>query len=341
MVTFDIKEHNKVYIKSIKFIGNKQVSSRTLIGVMQTRPWSLLSYVSERGVLQRDILDTDIERLGAYYRDKGYMDSVIGSPNITLEKDGFHITIPVNEGLRYKIESVVLSGDLIKGYKREIEDKLETKRNEYFSGDKIRHDMNLVKSVYMNRGYAKVEVTPRVKRSSESHTIAVDLEIRKFGIVRIGRIYITGNVRTRDYVIRREMKISEGDIFNAKLIQDSQIALKRLDYFKNIEIIPVATSQPNVMDLNVKITEKQTGTISFGGGYSTQDGLFVTGQIQQKNLDGTGQYLGLQAMVAQDAQFYMLSYTKPWIFDTRFSGGFDIYDWMRGLPGFYGQHLRN
>ena len=140
------------------------------------------------------------------------------------------------------------------------------------------------------------------------------------------------------------MVISEGEIFNAKAIQDSQYALRRLDYFKDVQIVPVATAQANVMDLNVKITEKQTGTISFGGGYSTQDGLFVTGQIQQKNLNGTGQYLGLQAMVAQDAQYYMLSYTKPWLFDTRFSGGFDVYDWIRGYQDFtqnsYGIKLR-
>lgn len=344
VVTFDIKEHKKVYIKSVKFIGNKQLSSRTLSGEMQTKPWSLLSYITTRGVLQRDILDTDIQRLNAYYRDQGFMDAEVGSPKITLEKDGFHITIPVHEGTRYKIGSATLSGDLIKGYKSKIKDKLETKPKEYFSGDKIRDDMNLIKNVYMNLGYAKVEVNPQVKRNTESHTMDINLNIKKYGIVRIGRIYITGNVKTRDYVILRELKISEGDIYNAKEINDSVLALRRLDYFKNVEIIPVATSQPGVMDLNVKITEKQTGQISFGGGYSTEDGAFVTGQISQKNLAGTGQYLGVQAMVAQDAQYYMLSYTKPWLFDTRFSAGFDIYDWLRGYQDFdetsYGIKLR-
>ncbi len=344
IVTFDIKENSKVYVKVIKFTGNSQVKSSKLIGQMQTRPWSLLSYVTDRGVLQRDILDTDIERLNAYYRDNGYMDAVVGSPDITLEKDGFHITIPVNEGTRYKIESSVVSGDLISNHKSLIEDKMETKANEYFSGDKIRHDLDLIKNVYMNKGFAKVEVDPRIKRNSVTHSIEINLYVKKFGIIRIGRIYVTGNTRTRDYVIRRAMKITEGDIFNAKAIQDSLFALRRLDFFKNVDIVPVPTSRPNVMDLNVKVTEKQTGTISFGGGYSTQDGLFVTGQIQQKNLNGSGENLGLQAMVAQDAQYYMLSYTKPWIFDTRFSGGFDVYDWLRAYQDFavdsYGVKLR-
>ena len=344
VVTFDIKEHKKVYIKSIKFIGNKHLSSSTLTSEMQTRPWSLLSYITTRGILQREILDTDIERLNAYYRNEGFMDAEVGSPKITLEKDGFHITIPVHEGKRYKVESVMVSGDLIKGYKTKIQDKLEMKSKEYFSGDKIRSDLNLIKNVYMNLGYAKVEVDPQVKRNSESHTIDVNYNIKKNGIIRIGRIFITGNVKTRDYVIRRELKISEGDIYNAKEINDSVLALRRLDYFKNVEIIPVATSRPRVMDLNVKITEKQTGQISFGGGYSTQDGAFITGQVQQKNLAGTGQYLGVQAMVAQSAQYYMLSYTKPWVFNSRFSAGFDIYDWLRGYQDFdetsYGIKLR-
>ena len=344
VVTFDIKENEKVYVKAIKFTGNKHIKSSKLIGQMQTRPWSLLSYVTDRGVLQRDILDTDIERLNAYYRDNGYMDATVGSPDVTLKKDGFHIAIQVDEGERYKIKSVTVSGDLVDDYKTKIEDKLETKAHEYFGGDKVRHDLDYIKSVYMNKGYAKVEVDPRIKRDAAAHTIAIDFFVKKYGIIHIGRIFITGNVKTRDYVIRRVLKIAEGDIFNAKAIQDSTYALRRLDYFKDVEIVPVATSKPNVMDLNVKITEKQTGTVSFGGGYSTQDGLFVTGQIQQKNLNGTGEYLGIQAMVAQSAQYYMLSYTKPWVFDTHFSAGFDVYDWIRGYQDFmvnsYGVKLR-
>ncbi len=326
VVTFDIAENKKVYIKSVKFIGNKQMSSHKLIGEMQTRKWSLLSYVSERGTLQRDILDTDIERLNAYYRDKGFMDAVVGPPKITLEKNGFHITIPVHEGTRYKIDSAVVSGDIISGFNHVAKKKLETKAKEYFSGEHIRHDINLIKQYYTDKGYAKVEVEPLIKRDNAKHSVVVDFHIKKLGIVQIGRVFITGNVKTRDYVIRRELKVAEGDTFSSKNIEDSRLALKRLDFFKSVEIVPVPTAQPNVMDLNVKVVEKQTGTISVGGGYSTLDGLFAMGQIQQKNLNGTGQYLGLQALVAQSAQFYQLSYTKPWLFDTRFSGGFDIYD---------------
>lgn len=344
VVTFNIVEHKKVYVKSIKFIGNKQISSRTLQGEMQTKPWSLLSYVSERGTLQRDILDTDIERLNAYYHDIGFMDASVGSPTVTLEKNGFHIKIPVHEGVRYKVKSVRLSGDLISGYKTKIEKKLKTKANQYFSGANIRNDLKFIKSFYTDKGYAKADVEPMISRDNTAHTIAVDFHVQKFGVVHIGRIFITGNTKTRDYVIRRELKIAEGDTFNSKAIEDSQLALKRLDFFKSVEIVPVSTSQPNVMDLNIKVVEKQTGTISVGGGYSTLDGLFVMGQIQQKNLYGTGQYLGLQAMLAQDAQFYQLSYTKPWLFDTRFSGGFDIYDSVMFYQDFawqtYGIKLR-
>ncbi len=344
VVTFNITEHKKVYIKSIKFIGNKHLSTHTLMGEMETKPWSLLSYISTRGILQRDILNTDIERLDQYYHDHGYMDAVVGSPEITLKKNGFHIRIPIQEGKRYKIASCILSGDLIKGYKKNIEKKLETKPNQYFSGDKIRHDLNLIRNYYMNKGYAKVEVAPRVKPNVASHTIDVDLHITKFGIVHIGRIFITGNIKTRDYVILRAMTIAEGDVFSAKGIRDSEAALKRLNYFKSVEIIPVSTAQTNVMDLNVKIVEKETGTISFGGGYSTMDGLFVTGQMQQTNLFGTGQYFAVQAMVAQQAQFYTINYTHPWIFNTPMSAGFDLYDWIMAYEDFmsnsYGMKLR-
>ena len=152
--------------------------------------------------------------------------------------------------------------------------------------------------------------------------------------VRIGQIFVTGNTKTRDNVIRREIKIFEGDTFSAKKLEDSLTRLKKLDFFETVDIIPVDTPQKDVMDLNVKVKEKQTGSISFGGGYSSEDGAFVTGQIQQKNLSGTGDSVSLKAYLGQLASRYILSYNKPWLFGTPLSGGIDIYDWIRAYQDF-------
>ena len=334
VVNFNIQEKNKVYIKSIDFVGNKNISAGKLRGVMQTKVKSILSLLTDRGILQKDILETDIDRVTAYYHDEGYMDAKVSSPNTVLKEDGFHISIAVEEGERYKIIDVKLTGDLIAGYEKKIVKQLEIKPKGYFSREKIRHDMDLIKMAYMNEGYARVEIDPRVKRDLETHTADIVFNVDMKGKVRIGQIFITGNTKTRDKVIRREMNIFEGDVFDGKKLEVSLNRLKKLDYFETVEIVPVDTPQKDVMDLNVKVKEKQTGSISVGGGYSSEDGLFATGQIQQKNLFGIGDFISIKAYLGQLASRYMLSYNKPWLFGTPLSGGIDIYDWIRAYQDF-------
>jgi len=344
VVTFEIDEKGKVYIKSINFVGNKNISARKLRGVMQTKVKSILSLVTERGILQKDILETDIDRITAYYHDEGYMDAKVSSPDTVLKDDGFHISITVEEGDRYKVTDVKLTGELIDGYEKKIIKKLQLKPKDYFSREKVRHDIDVIRGAYMNEGYARVEIDPRIRRDPDTHTTEIAFNIEMKDKVRIGQIYITGNTKTRDNVIRREMLIFEGDVFNAKKLEDSMTRLKKLDFFENVEIVPVDTPQKDIMDLNVRVKEKQTGSISVGGGYSSEDGLFTTGQIQQKNLFGKGELLSLKAYLGQLASRYILSYTKPWLFGTPLSGGIDIYDWERAYQDFtkisYGVKLR-
>ena len=344
VVTFNIDEKKKVYIKSIEFTGNKNLSARKLRGAMQTKVKSILSLVTDRGILQKEILETDLDRLTAFYHDEGYMDAKISSPNIELKADGFHITIGVEEGERYKVTDVKLTGDLIEGYEQKIVKKLELKPNAYFSREKVRHDMELIQRTYKDEGFARVDVDPRIRRNPEDHTTDIDFHVDKKEIVRIGQIFITGNTKTRDYVIRRELRIYEGDLFSAKKIEASLNRLKKLDYFENVEIDPIDTEVRDVINLNVKVKEKQTGSISIGGGYSSEDGLFTTGQIQQKNLFGTGDVVSLKAYLGQLASRYIISYTHPYAFGTPLTVGIDIYNWERAYQDFtensYGVKLR-
>ncbi len=344
VVTFNIDEKKKVYIKSIDFAGNKNIPARKLRGAMQTKVKSILSLVTDRGILQKEILETDLDRLTAYYHDEGYMDAKISSPNIELKADGFHITIGVEEGERYKVTDVKLTGDLLEGYEQKIMKKLELKPNAYFSREKVRHDMELIAKTYKDEGYARVDVDPRIRRNAEDHTTDIDFHVDKKQIVRIGQIFVTGNTKTRDYVIRRELRIYEGDLFSAKKIEASLTRLKKLDYFETVEIEPIDTEVKDVINLNVKVKEKQTGSISVGGGYSSEDGLFTTGQIQQKNLFGTGDLVSLKAYLGQLASRYIISYTHPYAFGTPLTVGIDIYNWERAYQDFtedsYGVKLR-
>jgi outer membrane protein insertion porin family len=334
MVSFNIEEKNKVYIKSIDFTGNKNLTSRKLRGVMQTKVKSILSLVTDRGILQKDILETDIDRVTAYYHDAGYMDAKISSPDTVLKQDGFHISMSVEEGDRYKVTEVSLKGDLLEGYETKIMKKLDLKPGGFFSREKVRHDMDMIKRAYMNEGYARVDIDPQIQRDAATHISVIAFIVTMKEKVRIGQIFVTGNTKTKDNVIRRELTIFEGDPFNAKKIETSVNKLKKLDFFESVDVVPVDTPQKDVMDLNVKIKEKQTGTVSFGGGYSSMDGAFVTGQVQQKNLFGTGDSISIKAYLGQLASRYILSYTKPWLFGTPLSGGMDIYDWIRAYQDF-------
>ncbi|MHC1729898.1 MAG: outer membrane protein assembly factor BamA [Syntrophobacteraceae bacterium] len=333
-VIFNIKENRKVYIKKINFVGNKNFSPRKLRGVLQTKQKSILSIVTDRGILQRDILETDADRLTAFYHDEGYMDAKIGSPDAALKDDGFHITIAIEEGERYKVTEINVAGDTLDQSETKINKKLQLKPKAYFSREKVRHDIDLVTKSYMNEGYARVEVDPQIKRNQEVHTTDITFKVTKKEVIRVGQIFVTGNTNTRDNVIRRELKIAEGDTFNAKKIEDSLTRLKKLDYFEDVAISPTDTDQRDVMNLHVKVKEKMTGSISVGGGYSSDDGLFTSGQIQQRNLFGKGQYIGLKGYLGQEAQRYMLSFTEPWLFGRPLSAGVDLYNWIRAYQDF-------
>lgn len=333
VVTFEVDEKSKVYIRRISFNGNENFSDRKLRGIMQVKQKSLVSWITDRGVLQQDVLETDVDRLTVFYHDQGFMDARVGTPVVTSKEDGFHIEIPVEEGNRYKITSVKLAGDLLENMDN-IKKDLKAQEGKYFNRQAIRDDIKLLSTRYMDEGFAYVDVAPDVKRSPEDRSAEIVYNIDKRDKVRIGRIYISGNTKTRDKVIRREMQFAEGDTYSSTKLERSLLNLRKLDFFEDVEIVPADTDQAGVMDLHVKVKEKLTGTISVGGGFSSDDGLFATGEVTQRNLFGRGQIIGLKAYFGQEAQRYVFSFTEPWLFDRNFSAGIDLYNWLREYNDF-------
>ncbi|MGV8074666.1 MAG: outer membrane protein assembly factor BamA [Syntrophobacteraceae bacterium] len=334
VVLYDIKENNVFKIKKISFTGNKKLSARKLRGIMQTKEKSfILSLVTDRGILQKDILDTDIDRISIFYHDKGFMNVKVGIPKVERRDDGFYIDIPIEEGERYKIKDVKIAGDPLDEPEKKLE-KLAVKPSAYFSREALRNDTETITKTYMDQGYAHTEVAPEVKREPDELSANVVYEVKKGEKVRIGKIFITGNTKTRDKVIRREMKITEGDFFNSTKMEKSLTRLKKMDYFEDVEIVPVESGQPGIMNLQVKVKEKFTGAISVGGGYSSDEGFFTSGEISQRNLFGKGEYASIKAHLGQDTARYVASFTEPWIFDTPLSAGIDVYDWRRVYSDF-------
>lgn len=333
-VSFSIKENKKILIDKIVFTGNKTYSARTLRGVMQTKEkMFLFSLFTERGIMQKEILDTDIDRLTIFYHDRGFMDAKVGTPEVARKEDGMTITIPIEEGERYKVTGVRITGDTVDEVEK-LEKKLQSKPKHFFSREKLRKDIDVLSRVHMDEGYAHTEVKPAVKQEPSDQTTDITFDVNKKDLVHIGQIYISGNTKTRDKVIRREMKLAEGDVFNATKLEKSLNALKKLDFFEEVEVLPIESEQSGIMNLHVKVKEKLTGTISIGGGYSSDSGAFASGEIIQRNLFGRGQYLGLKIFFAEEAQRYIITFVEPRLFDTYLSGGIDLYNWIKDYNDF-------
>lgn len=334
VLTFNIKEGGRVYIESITFTGNEHFSDRKLRGVMQTKQKSMwLSWFTDRGILQKDILETDADRISVYYHDRGFMDAKVGTPEVTQKEDGIYIVIPVQEGERYKVKNVAIEGDLLENNDKLLAG-LRVKPTQYFSREKLREDVQDLAKVYMDLGYAYVDVNPNVRQDPVQHETDVTYEVTQGNKVTIGTISISGNTKTRDKVIRREIDLAEGDTFSSSKIEKSMTDLRKLDFFENVEMVPSEGKTPETMDIDVKVKEKFTGSVSVGGGYSSDDGAFVTGEVVQRNLFGRGQYLGIKGYLGQKAQRYIISFTEPYLFDMPINAGIDIYNWVRTYTDF-------
>lgn len=325
---FTIVEGQKVFVKSIRFRGNKAFSESQLRDQMSVHEKGWLSWLKEDHILERTKLEQDIQKINDYYYNNGYMEARVGKPEITRGPDGLIVTININEGPRFKIGALSVSGQMVIPQKDTLA-LLKTKPGHWYNRDLLRQDMAALQSLYAEKGYAYVTVRPQVRQDANKKTVAINFDVVKGNKIYFDRIIITGNTRTRDKVIRRELAVAEGDLFSAAALRAANMRLHRLNYFEDIHITPSKGSRPNTMDININVKEKRTGQVAFGAGYSTQDSFMVMGQISESNLFGTGDELSLRATLGGKATRYTLSYTEPWLFDRPISAGIDIYDWER------------
>jgi outer membrane protein insertion porin family len=327
-IKFTIVEGQKVYVSKIEFRGNKAFSESELKEVMSTGEKGWLSWFKDDHVMEWAKLEQDVQKLNDFYYNHGYMSARVGKPEITRGKDGLILTINIEEGPRFKVSTVGISGQLIVPQK-DLEAMIKTKPGDWYNREQLRLDLATLHELYANRGYAYVEVRPQVRQNMKQHTVALDFQVTKGAKIYFDRIIISGNTRTRDKVIRRELGMAEGDLFSATAIRSANMRLHRLNFFEDITITPTKGADPDTMDVNIKVKEKRTGQISFGAGYSTQDSFMIMGQLSESNLFGRGQQVQFRATLGGKTNRYTLSFTEPWLFDRPISFGVDIYNWDR------------
>ncbi|MEH6546657.1 MAG: outer membrane protein assembly factor BamA [Sneathiella sp.] len=340
-LVFEITEGQQTGIKKIRFLGNKKFSDSKLLSQISTEETRWYNFLSDSDTYDPDRLTFDRELLRKYYLSKGYADFRVVSAiaELTPDRDGFFITFAVEEGSRYDFGAISVETEIKDIQPEALMEFVTTIEGDTYNADKIEGSVQNLNFELGKLGYAFVNVRPQVSRDRESLTIGLVYEIRKSPRVYVEKINITGNVRTLDYVIRREFELAEGDAFNTALLQKSRSRVRGLNFFEKAEISQEEGSAPDKTIINVDVQEKSTGELSVGAGFSTSESVSANMQIRERNLLGKGQDLRLGFSFGADSQQIDLGFTEPYFLNRDLSAGFDIFSTKRDLQDESGYDL--
>ncbi len=326
-VVFKVIERSKVEIRQIRFIGNKAVTEEELRSAMQTQEGGFFSFMTSSGTYKEDAFQRDLLLLTSFYYDRGFIQVKLSKPEIALSTDKryMYIQIAVDEGPQFSIRSLDVKGDLLEPREAYLK-RLGVKPGEVFNRSKLGQDIQHLNDGYKDQGYAYVNVTPNTAIDGKKRLIDVTFDIQKGQLVYFERIIIRGNSRTRDKVVRREMKVYEGELYNQTLLDISKRRITALGFFDRVDISTKRGSADDRIDVNVEVNERPTGTFQIGAGFSSVENFIAQAQISQNNLFGRGQTLSLQAQLSSLRQLFSLTFVEPYFLDTFWTFSFGLYD---------------
>lgn len=324
VVRFKINEGSELYIKDITIEGNSAFDDDEILGEIKTNEKGFMSWLTDSGLLNLTQIKQDVQRITTFYNNHGFLDAKVGEPIITEEKEWLKVKFVIEEGVRYKVGTVDFTGDILAG-KEKLLELVAVRGEKYLNKQVIRDDILKITDYYSEAGYAFASIRPGVSKSPNGNRMDVIFDIRKGNLVYIDRITIRGNTRTRDNVIRRELHVAEGGVFDSKAIRTSTQALQRLMFFEEVSITPEPSLDPDRMNIIIEVKEKSTGNFSIGAGYSSVDDFILMGQISENNFLGRGDTLSLSANLGGSSSRYNLAYTNPHLNDSELSWGIDIF----------------
>jgi len=328
-INSSIVEHDRLYIRNITFEGNRSFTTKELKNMMTTNEWGIFHFFTDSGVLKKDQLKQDVGKINAFYLNNGFINAQVGEPVITRDQDGIIVKIPVSEGKQFRVGKVSIVGDELKTLRADLLAKLLITKKDFYDREAVMKDMDFLTQACNDEGYANADVVPRTEPRETTQTVDVTYEIAKGKLVYFNRINITGNTKTRDKVIRRELSVVEGDLYSRTKLKNSYMALNRLRYFEEIDFQTEKGPDETLTDVNIRVKEKPTGIFSIGAGYSAMDHAIVTAQVSQMNLFGRGQSLSLKASLGSSYTYYDISFTEPWLFDMPLWSKFDLWNLYR------------
>ncbi len=324
---FTITEGNKTGINSIEFVGNTTYSSYRLKDVIKTRESNLLSFLGGNDVYDPDRIEADRDLIRRYYLKHGFADVqvVAALTEYDPQKKGFQVTYKIEEGQQYRVGSVNfqssiagLDGNVLARFSRVGVGSL-------YNAEALEKSVEEMQIEASRRGFAFAIVKPRGDRDFQTHTVSIVFAIDEGPRTYIERINVRGNTRTRDYVIRREFDIAEGDAYNRALVDRAERRLKNLDFFKSVKITTEPGSSSDRVILNVELEEKSTGDFSVSGGYSTTDGPLAEVSVSERNLLGRGLFGKVSVTYGEYARGLSVSFVEPYLLDYRVALGLDSY----------------
>lgn len=329
ILTLNINEGNKLYIKEVDVKGLKNIARGDLNDYMSLRTRGLFSWFTGTGVLKEEYLERDTNAITAYALEHGYLDVQVSAPEVDYRSDGIYITITVSEGQRYKVRDVKFAGDVIASAEKMAEIvKMDEWRDEesYFTVSVMQDDAKRITEYYGDQGYAFAEVDTKVMKAEDgSAQVDVGYLVQKKNKVYIRRVDVEGNSKTRDNVILREVKLADGDAYEGAKLRRTNERLNRLGYFSAVDSQVVPTGRDDEVDLKIKVKEGNTGAVIAGIGYSTYYSVGVSGSVSERNLFGRGYQLALSGFASWRRASGTLSFTNPRLYDTKLSFGNDLY----------------
>ncbi|HEX3882532.1 MAG TPA: outer membrane protein assembly factor BamA [Stellaceae bacterium] len=327
-LVFEINEGPSTGVRSINFVGNRNFSDGTLRGVVDTKESRWYRFFSNSDTYDPDRLTYDRELLRKYYLSQGYADFRVASAvaEMTPDRDGFIVTFTVDEGPRYKFGKIDLNIKLKNLTREDVLPFLTVQPGDWYDADAVEHSISVITDAMGNRGYAFVEVKPEITRNRDQHTIDIAFDVQEGPQVYVERIDVTGNVRTLDKVIRREMRLVEGDAFNTDKMKRSKDRIKNLGFFKKVEVNNKSGSAPDRTVVAVAVEEQSTGQLSFGLGFSSSDGPLIDASIGEKNFLGRGDDFRIGSTLSFRSQQVDLSFTDPYFLDKPVAAGWDLFE---------------
>jgi outer membrane protein insertion porin family len=326
-LVFEIDEGERTGVAGINFIGNEAFSDSTLRGVVQTRESAFWRLLTTDDTYDPDRLSFDQELLRRFYLGRGYADFQVASAVAELTPDGddFFITFTVEEGPQYRVGQVNLESTIRDLGTDQLRQFVATETGEVYNADEVEQTIQRLTDEVGRLGYAFAQIEPVTAKNAQDLTIDLTYRIDEGPRVYVERIDVRGNQRTLDQVIRREFRLAEGDAFNTALLRRSQQRLRNLGFFETVDVRTVQGSAPDRVVVDVAVTEKSTGELSFGAGYSTSDGVLGDIRLRERNLLGRGQDLSAGVTLSQRRQNAEISFTEPYFLERDLAAGFDLF----------------